>query len=980
MTFDADPIPPDHDDIENYDSVEFGHDETHDDAPVYDDAPQYRAPEIGPMTSPPQEPSKKVPDSGRVVPHVPILPQFGQDGLPQRLWFLDMLGIEDPIVLGLLVLAAPLVILALLLPPFTVLDVLDDQVSGSGGSGGDHVQSALPVPDPEMWFQPFNAEESRVTIGALTIAAPPGAVPDDFQVYGVGMAPEHYTGGWLPDAGWHCATTIPQHHQLVSDVYSLGQRGTPPANLTLTLNATPGLFDDPATLELRTWDETAAIWEPILTTPDETGTFTVTLEALPRCLAIFRLTDDYAPTVNVTVRPGDIYAPDLLPANTRVFAGTLHPAHGGTVQVDRGPAFDLRPGSSIIVLAQNFTNPAAVDSATVRAILADPAQRTAHAHALAAFAIANVDYTGLALDYRGLDPALRDSYTQFVTELARLLHWNRRTLTVILPPPSQLDDQVSWGAEAYDWHALGRVADEVVVTLPPSGKPFWGAADPTPAEALIAWAQTVIDPLKLVFSLDALSVETQTNVDGGTAPITFLHAIEGLGKIVLQPEAPLEPLQAVTARLSPLGGITATYGRDADAHVPYVTYYANGVPLRTIWLTDIDTLAFRVLYLQQLGAGGVMITNLMAPGTVPGVENTLLRAIQGAAITSPPLEFEVEWTVRQGDQLIGLQTLLLEDMFAFVTTPRGNTLAVEARLNGMLLSSKSASVVGANAAAPAAATTLLPDFGAGVHVATAESVTPALAGLAEEWVATDIVFQTGTDPRPYEAQIQALHDLGLNTKVYVRLRVDMGAFALAEKDIFQREYGLFAASLAGYGADALEIHPGEANVWSVWDHVVHLSTTYSFIKSTRPNTLVIAALQIDDGLDLNYFTEMGDYNLPRFMDCVGIQVRADGTFASPEEILGQKVAEIHEILKQPYPVCITAGYWTAPDTVNAQRDWLAGAVTWSRAQEWVPLLMLWTADASLFEPDDPDTGFALVQPDGICPACEAIRAVLDAGE
>ncbi|MCD4684589.1 MAG: hypothetical protein K8S97_01460, partial [Anaerolineae bacterium] len=134
MTFDADHLPPDHDDDVDeydYDAEDYDADDhVYDDAPSDDDVPRHHAPEVVPVTSPPPAPPPhKLTDSGRIRPQVPISPQFaGEQGLPYRSWFLDMLGIEDPIVLGLIVLAAPLVILALLLPPFTVIDILDEQV------------------------------------------------------------------------------------------------------------------------------------------------------------------------------------------------------------------------------------------------------------------------------------------------------------------------------------------------------------------------------------------------------------------------------------------------------------------------------------------------------------------------------------------------------------------------------------------------------------------------------------------------------------------------------------------------------------------------------------------------------------------------------------------------------------------------------------------------------------------------------------
>lgn len=974
MTFDADQMPPDeYDEGDAYDEYE---DEPLDDAP-YDNAPIIEPPARRLPESPPQPT-----ESGHMMPQVPIAPQFASEqSVPQRSWLLDMLGIEDPLVLGLLVLAIPLVLLGLLLPPFTVINVLDEQINPAPDTGADTVAASnLPVPQRGMVFQPFAPDDPRVTIGALTVAAPAGTVPADYQISAVGMAPQTYVSGWTPETGWHCGMFLPRHLQLASDVYSLAQRGTPPPSLTLAISATPDLITDAGALDVRIWNDDGALWEAAAATPTGDGAFVLDLPTLPRCVAVFARASDLPTALNVTVRPGDVYAPELLPQGTRILAGTLHPAQGGAVQVVRGPAFDLRPGSSILVLAQNFTDPAVLDVDTVNAILADPTQRTMHAHALAAFITANPDYVGLVVDYRAVDPAQREAYTQFVTELARLLHWNRRTLTVILPVPGDLLDQTTWGTGAYDWSALGQIADNIVVTLPPSGKPFGPDADSTPSEAIIDWALTMVDPQKLSISLDALSVEAQMT-SGQIAPITFSAALDDLGEIQLQPSNTLEPLQAVTADLTPPAGIMAEFGRDSYVDVPYIVYRADGQILRTMWLTDAQTLIARLTHVEQLGVGGVLVTNLMAPGTVPGVENALLRYVQGNAVENTALELEIEWTVRQGDEVTAQQVAPIGDLFGFTVLPRGNALTVEARFNEILVASEAATVVGISAgdgeSAPVAA---LSRFGVGLHLSSPSAIAPALEGLTGDWVALDIMFRPGSEARAYQTQLDAVHAISPTTKAYVRLLVEPSDIRnLPTARIYQREYALFAAELTRYGANAIEIFPNQTDLWPSLDQVVHVGTAYNFIKSANPQTLVVARVRLDNRADEDYFEQVNRYDLTRFVDCMGIEVRADVSYGTPEETLAPMVLQVHQLLGREYPVCPTISYWAAQDDLTpTQGTWLLDAIVWARTEPQIPLVLVWTADTSAFTPGDFAAGYALVRPDGSCPACDLLRPVFDA--
>lgn len=102
------------------------------------------------------------------------------------------------------------------------------------------------------------------------------------------------------------------------------------------------------------------------------------------------------------------------------------------------------------------------------AVLADPVTRAQHVDALVSFAD-TTDADGLDLDYeqfafaddRATWATTRPNWVAFVTELARELHADGRTLTVSIPPvydAGRTDDSGYW---VYDYGAIAPVVDAI---------------------------------------------------------------------------------------------------------------------------------------------------------------------------------------------------------------------------------------------------------------------------------------------------------------------------------------------------------------------------------------------------------------------------------------------------------------------------------------------------------------------------------------
>ncbi|HEC22412.1 MAG TPA: hypothetical protein ENI95_05805 [Chloroflexi bacterium] len=243
-------------------------------------------------------------------------------------------------------------------------------------------------------------------------------------------------------------------------------------------------------------------------------------------------------------------------------------------------------------------------------------------------------------------------------------------------------------------------------------------------------------------------------------------------------------------------------------------------------------------------------------------------------------------------------------------------------------------------------------------------------------------------------------------------------------DIDVETYLEFLRGVAYYGPDAIEVW-NEANLDFEWPRGQidggryvreMLAPAYNAIKEVNPNIMVISgapaptgayyaeggcSLQgygCDDWLFLQQMAEAGGAN---YMDCVGAHYNSGAT--SPTVMTGhpadpgyQHYSWYFNGMLQLYggtfgrPVCFTElgylsgeGYgsvpdrfsWAASTTVAQQARWLAEAATLARESGLVRLMIVWNVDFTYWG-DDPMAGYAIVRPDGSCPACVTLGNVM----
>ncbi len=219
--------------------------------------------------------------------------------------------------------------------------------------------------------------------------------------------------------------------------------------------------------------------------------------------------------------------------------------------------------------------------------------------------------------------------------------------------------------------------------------------------------------------------------------------------------------------------------------------------------------------------------------------------------------------------------------------------------------------------------------------------------------------------------------------------------------------------IASLGPDAIEVW-NEPNIDREWpqgqisgaNYVALLRESYNAIKSANGNVIVISGALAPTGAeaafpgqvvnDDNFLRQMVDAGGLSFMDCVGMHynegiVSARATSGDPRDgyytrYLPGMIQTYSAITGNQRPLCITElgylsaeGYgalpsffaWAANVTVAQQAAWLAEAAVVASQSGRVRLMIVWNVDFTGFGAD-PMGGYAIIRPDGSCPACSAL--------
>jgi hypothetical protein len=270
-------------------------------------------------------------------------------------------------------------------------------------------------------------------------------------------------------------------------------------------------------------------------------------------------------------------------------------------------------------------------------------------------------------------------------------------------------------------------------------------------------------------------------------------------------------------------------------------------------------------------------------------------------------------------------------------------------------------------------------------------------------------------------RINFAHENGFD----ILLSIPGDKFELAAVGIpeYSRVYSEFVAQVAEMGPGAIQVW-NEQNIDREWpaqlisgaNYAALLQPAYTAIKAANPDVMVVTGAPAPTGFfggcgaggcdDNVYYDQMAAAGVANFTDCVGVHYNegilpptalgGDPRGEYPTrylQLMIQRAEFAFSVRGTPKPLCFTElGYltgdgfaqalpapfaWAAGNSIEDQANWLRDAITVAANQQdaEVALLIIFNVDYERFVEDDPQGGFAIIRPDGRCPACDTIATL-----
>lgn len=279
------------------------------------------------------------------------------------------------------------------------------------------------------------------------------------------------------------------------------------------------------------------------------------------------------------------------------------------------------------------------------------------------------------------------------------------------------------------------------------------------------------------------------------------------------------------------------------------------------------------------------------------------------------------------------------------------------------------------------------------------------------WVKFQHKWGPGDTPDAVAGRINHAHGNGLKVLLSIP-----GANTYPDSIDFEA-YVEFLRGVAALGPDAIEIW-NEMNIDFEWpagqidpnSYVNNmLAPAYNAIKSVNPNVMVISGAPAPTGFDNGtnawaddrYMAGVAAAGGANYMDCIGVHYNAGAT--PPNATTGHPAGSNHyswyfqPTMNMYYntfggarPVCFTElGYlsgqdfggvperfsWASGTTVAQHAEWLGQAVSMAGNSGQARMVIVFNVDFTHWS-DDPQAGYAMLRPDGSCPACDTLRAAM----
>lgn len=842
-----------------------------------------------------------------------------------------------------------------------------------------------------------------------------GALSADQFTTGAGKAPEG------------ARESVPAGLTLVSPFYTIDAEG---GALTIVEVALPD-GADPVTLDLYAWDAESGQWVFVPSTVDESAGV-VRTSARPAALALFSA-GSRTPVVGVTIEVGEVLDPAVGDAANLVLPRGVILDADGTLTGEFAGGWEEAAGYAVLpliavkdgaVLNDLLNNPASL------ALHVDDMRRLAEESRFNGVA---VDYAPLEPGDRQVFTAFIEDLAEEIHSSGQMLAvvapleatdpdaeaggfdlaaiGEAADLVIVTLP----EDPTAYGIEGEAIARLDRAADAVsrykLLALLPGASYDATAAEPISyAEAVDALGE--VELLNDSATTYPAGTELEFGLSGDVTSFSADNDTRAYAYTVASGDAPRD-LWAVTAatireRLNQaktrnLGGMVVTdiglMGEDSGLDQALAAFKVNaqgGVPAQ-----------FAIQW-QVTGSSGASFSEVTAPGT------------PWAWLADAPGSYTVQGSLlgaRTSERGAVAVTIGDADEVAEVTeTPEPTTPAATL--------APGVTPTAGPSPTPAPTATPQPNTNAPAPVAAGGSdgggfelggQVPGYIGHPDymhaagmSWVKFQQKWSPGMDPSAVAGMIAAGHANGFK----VLLSIAGPAYP---SSIDYASYVSFLGGVAAYGPDAIEIW-NEMNLYTEWPRGQYSPTDYvnnmlapgfNAIKSVSPGTMVIIGALAPTGVDdmdiamadYRYLQGLAAAGAARYANCIGAHHNAGAT--SPSATTGHPadaggghhswyfrptIDLYYSTMGGALPVCLTEfgyvsgeGYgelpsnwsWGSAITVADQAAWLHEGAGIARGLGYVRLMIIWNVDFTYWG-NDPQAGYAIVRPDGTCPACDLL--------
>ena len=324
----------------------------------------------------------------------------------------------------------------------------------------------------------LNATQTELVAanGEFKLSVPPTLFSGEFGVQVAGSSTDVLTTTSSQGTWRQAINALPKSAKVVSRFYTFRVCNNEPKSLNIQLTALPQINIDPQlAYDLYTWDSRRNQWLWLSSDFNlNTKSAQVTLNKLPENIIMLQ---NASPQHNFSIEL-PVGANDLvkrlqndnvvLPEwQTRVVIPGLYLGDFGNVAGDRSAVPNGRGfAKNAIVSLRNWSDYGEINRTIVRDMLAVENLRQTHIANLLNV-VKNGEYTGIEIDYRGLEDNQREQFTALINSLVKAIRAENRNISinVVVPFTAINHSSAGFNSGAYDLRAFSEVVDAIKLDL-----------------------------------------------------------------------------------------------------------------------------------------------------------------------------------------------------------------------------------------------------------------------------------------------------------------------------------------------------------------------------------------------------------------------------------------------------------------------------------------------------------------------------------